>query len=587
MQNRKYLFAIIFATLTLPSLAQTSYVPLWAKENWFLQRLEIKAATNSDLNLSTVKPYMRKANVEVADSFRTMLLAGQNPANLTKMDEYNLNRFQANNKEYSQYTAEDFPDWNVKKPWGKYFFPTKGNLLEVNTKDFYLAVNPVFGGQLAKESDYDEKLFVNSKGATFRGLIAKKVSFDFFVADNQERGPQQFREFFGANEAVPGAGYYKRFKDKTADFFMTREGKLVYGGAADYLDARGSIGANVTKYINLQFGYDKNFIGNGYRSMFLSDFSSNSLFFKINTRIWKLNYTNLYMELIPNYIKGGDKLLDKKYATMHHLGINVNKWLNVGLFESVIFGRPNRYDFGYLLPVIFLRSIEQQNGSPDNANVGLDLKANIAKKVQVYGQLMLDELNIAKLRKDRTWWANKTGTQLGLKYVDVAGIDNLDLQVEWNRVRPYTYSHYDSVASYMHYNQPLAHPLGANFQEFIGILRYQPISKLYITAKVIGYKQGVDTVGSNFGSNPKKLYGTRSPVMLDGVMQNENGYNLVNGVQANCLYGSVLASYELFENLFIEASGVYRSYKLDGVKKNTSTFGIGLRWNMFRREYDY
>ena len=587
MQNRKSLFAILFAAISVPAFSQTTNLPLWDKANWFLNRLEIKAQRDPDLNMSTVKPYMRKAYVTVADSFRAMLLNGQNPANLTKIDQYNLNRFQANNKEYSKYSVDDFADWKAKKPWGQYFFPTKGNLLEVNTKDFYLSVNPVYGGQIGKEQDYDRKLFVNSKGATFRGLLGKKVGFDFFVTDNQETGPSQFRGMLGQYYSVPGAGYWKRFKEKPEDYYTTREGKQYYGGSVDYLDARGSVYANVTKFINLQFGYDKNFIGNGYRSLFLSDFSNNALFFKINTRFWKINYTNLYMELNPTFARGGDDLLDKKYSTLHHLGINVTKWLNVGLFENVMFGRPNRYEFSYLLPVIFLRSLEQQQGSPDNANVGMDIKANIAKRLQVYGQLMLDELNIAQLRKDRTWWANKIGTQLGIKYIDVANISNLDVQLEWNRVRPYTYSHYDSSASYMHYNQPLAHPLGANFQELIALVRYQPTNRLSVNVKVIAYKQGLDTMGTNFGANPNKDYDARTPIVLNGVSQAEVGYKMYNGVPANTLYASALASYELFENLFVEANAFYRSFKINGVSKNTSAVSIGVRWNMFRREYDY
>ena len=52
--------------------------------------------------------------------------------------------------------------------------------------------------------------------------------------------------------------------------------------------------------------------------------------------------------------------------------------------------------------------------------------------------------------------------KLGLKYIDVLGIDNLDYQVEWNTARPYTYSHYDD-ANYTHYNQALAHPVGSKF----------------------------------------------------------------------------------------------------------------------------
>ncbi len=105
----------------------------------------------------------------------------------------------------------------------------------------------------------------------------------------------------------------------------------------DYSDARGGVTFNAAKYIDFQFCHDKNFIGNGYRSLFLSDFGNNYLFLKINTKIWKLNYQNIFIELNPQFpteVRGQDLLLDKKYAAIHHLSFNATKWLNLGLFEA-------------------------------------------------------------------------------------------------------------------------------------------------------------------------------------------------------------------------------------------------------------
>ena len=48
--------------------------------------------------------------------------------------------------------------------------------------------------------------------------------------------------------------------------------------------------------------------------------------------------------------------------------------------------------------------------------------------------------------------------QFGGKYIDAIGVKNLDLQAEINIIRPFTYSHNDTIANYTHYNQPLAHP---------------------------------------------------------------------------------------------------------------------------------
>jgi hypothetical protein len=255
------------------------------------------------------------------------------------------------------------------------------------------------------------------------------------------------------------------------------------------------------------------------------------------------------------------------------------KWLNIGLFEGIIFGRVNHFDFQYLNPVIFLRHIEGTVGSPDNAVAGIDFKANAFHRAQFYGQLMLDEFILGQITKNTGYWANKYGIQLGAKYVDAFNINNLDLQFETNHARPYTYSHSDNVANYTHYNQPLAHPLGANFSEYIGIMKYQPLKKWNIYGRLIYFKQGLDSGGVNYGSNPFENYNTRPA---------DYGFFIGTGREAKCLNGLAQLSYEWKENLFLEGSLLYRTYRVANAPDNNSTMvTLGVRWNMFKRDYDY
>ncbi len=151
--------------------------------------------------------------------------------------------------------------------------------------------------------------------------------------------------------------------------------------------------------------------------------------------------------------------------------------------------------------------------------------------------------------------------------------------MENNRVRPFTYSHFDSVSDYSHYNQPFAHPLGAGFQEDIAILKYQPTRHLYLQAKMIYYKQGLDSLDRNFGSNPLLSYTSRTK---------DYGYNIGSGNLVKSLNTSFLISYELRENMFIDANVQHRTYnrELEG-NQSTSVFSLGFRWNMARREFDF
>ena len=561
----KTIVPLLFLLFPLGMLAQSTYLPQGTKHQPLLNRLEILLQRNDDLNLATVKPLSRKIAVRIAEHADSIQKAGGNL--LSRVDEYNLRSLLMNNSEWV--TGTDTSDFYSKKSLWNIFYKTKANLLEVNSKDFFFTVNPVFQQQLSFESgNSGDQLFVNTKGVTVRGLISKKIGFSAYITDNQERAPLFVQDRIIQNNAVPGYGFYKAFK-KTA---------------TDYIDARGSINFTAAKYLDLQFGYDKNFIGNGYRSLYLSDFGNSYLFLKINTRIWKFNYMNLFTELTPQTISinAGNKILDKKYTAMHHLSMDLTPWLNVGIFEAVVFGRENHFEFSYLNPVIFLRLAEQQNGSADNAFVGIDVKANVAKRFQFYGQMLLDEFVLKEVRSGKGWWANKFGIQAGGKYINAFNIKNLDLQGEINMVRPFTYSHFDSVANYTHYNQPMAHPLGANFVEAIGIVRYQPHPKWTTSGRLIVWKQGTDTADSNVGSNIFMVNTTRP--------SGDYGYKLPNGPRGTGVNAQLLVSYEVKENLFLEASALIRNLN-SGVEsigdRNASVFTAGIRMNMFRREYDY
>jgi hypothetical protein len=559
---------LLLSLLLLPSTstAQSTFLPQGSKFDHFLERMEILQQTNRELNITTVRPISRKLAVrvsELSDSLHKFYPYDE-LYHLSKVDQSALAALLMDNSEWVSGNKDSFLS---KKPLWNTFYQTKSHFYEVNEKDFFLAMDPAIQQTQSVESGNKQRVFLNSKGLTMRGMIAGKLGFSAYLTDNQERGPAYVMDRVAQFDAVPGAGYYKAFKTT----------------AVDYFDNRASIYFNAWKYFDFQFGYDKNFIGNGYRSLFLSDYSAPYLFLKFNTRIWKLDYQNLYMEL-TNQHHLGDYQYPKKYAVIHHLSYNATPWLNLGLYENVVFHRADHYDFSYLNPVIFLVSAQQQNGSPDKSTVGFDWKANIGHATQFYGQLLINEFVLHEvLHYGNGWWGNKQGLQLGLKYVDAFSVKNLDLQFETNMVRPFTYQHNDSVSNYSHYNQPLAHPLGANFIEFIAIARYQPAYKWNLEGKIIYYRQGLDSAGENMGGNIFENYDSRP---------RDYSFGLVSGIPANCVNISGYVSYEWKENLFLELSAAYRNYTVNDPtntyhNSSSAIFTAGVRINMFRRQYDY
>lgn len=542
MQSIKTFFKLLILLLPTQAISQTSYIIPGSKQYHFLDRLEIKTRA-AGLSYSVNKPYSRKLVMKDALSINDSIES----FNFSKIDRYNLNMLVASN-----------PEWINDTAMKNYLELSTVNGATLKNNKTTIVFSPVLGYTYGNETDNSDDPYKATIGFSTRAKIANAVGIDLYFTGNKERLPLYLNNYINRYPNIPGASTFKNNDN----------------GSAQYFDIRGSVTTTVAKVIDVQIGHDRNFIGNGVRSFFLSDFSGNAAFIKLNTRVWKLNLENLYIKLRPQL--GID---EGKYLRVNNLSINAAKWLNVSVFDAIVLGREKQFEMNYLMPVGFLRALEHQSGSPDNAMMGLNLKANLAGKFQVYTQLLLDELKLSEIKDNKGWWANKYAIQLGAKYIDAFGIKNLDLQAEANRVRPFTYTHFDTVSNYSHNNLPLAHPLGANFQEFIGIARYQPINKLYLEAKLVWYKQGLDSANRNLGNNILLDYDSRP---------RDYGWNTGDGNKATMLYASGFASYELFNNLFLEAGIITRNFKIQsGTDVKSTLVNIGFRMNLARREFDF
>ncbi|HHS96049.1 MAG TPA: hypothetical protein ENJ45_05610, partial [Phaeodactylibacter sp.] len=236
--------------------------------------------------------------------------------------------------------------------------------------------------------------------------------------------------------------------------------------------------------------------------------------------------------------------------------------------------RQNHFELQYLNPVILYRSVEHLIGSPDNAMIGLDFKWNFLQRIQLYGQLILDEFKFNELIIDRNgWWGNKYGYQAGLKYIDLFGIDHLDLQLEYNAVRPYTYTHGDSLANYTHYNQPLAHPIGANFKEAIAKMRYQVNPKLHFETRLLNITYGIDNDSTNWGTN----------IILNN-NHRERDYNntIAQGIHTNTLIFGFDISYQFYHNMYLDLNYFFRKQDSqdNSFDLQNNYFGGGIRINL-------
>ncbi|AQG81817.1 hypothetical protein [Spirosoma montaniterrae] len=592
MRHVVFLYCFFLSSLTLQ--AQSPFVPLNTDYYHLIDRLEIRQNRWAEGFHSSVKPYNRHSVIQLTDS----LLNNAN-RDLSDTDYFNYDYLRDDSWEWvsvkrdtarsDPFTRHLLPAPSVgdsRQPFLKHFYRKKADFYSLQTPDIDLHVNPVLHLGLGMESvsrqtepvsSNRQELFVNTRGLEVRGTIGKKLGFYSFFSDNQAILPAYIQDYgltysgsSGLGGSAPGEGFTKRFG--------------TYG--VDYLSARGYITFNALKVINVQFGHDKNFFGNGYRSLFLSDNSPQYLFMKFSTRLGKrFQYTNLFTHLQNTQVelRAGEDLIPPKFMAVHHLSVNVSDHINFGVFEAEVFSR-DRVDLSYLNPVILYRYVESHLGSADNAFIGIDVKANFLSHFLVYSQLMLDEFRLGDLMAGKGSWTNKFAFQVGGKYIDAFNVPNLDLQVEMNLARPYTYAHEASPTvnagqtNYAHYSQPLAHPLGSNFAEGIGIVRYQR-KRLSLNGTFGVMMTGTDPAPDfNYGGNILKDYNTR---------RSDDGNFIGQGRKTIINYGDVRASYMIRHNVFLEGRYMYR-FQDSQARSNTytnQTASFALRWNFPYRSW--
>ncbi|WP_216678800.1 capsule assembly Wzi family protein [Hymenobacter siberiensis] len=585
-----------------------NYVPLDADIYRLIDRYAIKFGADSLSDPHTsVRPYTRVAVAHLGERMLSPDSTATAVGSLSRSDRFNAQYLLKDNWANS---ARGASINQSAKPILTYFYRDQTDLYNVVTPDFTLRVNPVLLLSAGKDSQNSDGLrYVNTRGVQLEGTIDQRLGFYTFLADNQQAVPQYVQNRIQRDQIVPHEGYWKYFKTQG-------------GSQYDFFTARGGITYAASKHINIQLAHDRNFIGNGYRSLILSDYSSPYFFLKVNTRVWKFNYQNIFAELTAHK-ENADQVYSKKYLAFHHLSFDVTPNFNIGVFESTVLGGRNAqldslgryipgsrrtgFELQYLNPIIFYRAIEQQVGSADNALLGLDFKWNILHTAQLYGQVVLDEFKISEIRSGNGWWSNKQALQLGAKYIDVAGIRNLDLQMELNYIRPYTYQHESYYTAYTNYDQPLAHPMGANLTEVLGVLSYQPLPRLNLVAKAIYTEQGLD-YGYSAGGNvittgPLSTAVPGSPITT-GTIANYGGNPLLpygfhpmdygnrtgQGNKSRLLHTDFTATYQPRLNLFLDAKLIARhqTYSLTPALNGNEVYAsLAVRWNIAQRLHEF
>lgn len=491
----------------------------------------------------------------------------------TTLRPYVLN---ANDSLFLKEDSTTHKTWIGRKLWDEH-------LLQVRQPDFDLYLDFLPDFQIGRDFNNSKTTWLNTRGFYIGGRIGKQFTFYTSFYENQGVFPQYVDNSTRSTGVLAGQGEIRNYGN----------------GGFDYSYAAGRISYTPSKYFNFDLGYDRNFIGDGYRSLLLSDATAPYPYVKLTATVWKLRYMMMWAQMIDrespkfDYQNG----YRKKWGVFHYLDWNISKKVSVGLFENVIWQDADSlgkrgFDMSYLNPLLFFRPVEFANGSPDKVLVGLTAKYKMLPKFTWYGQFALNEFTAKEFFAGDGYWANKWGTQIGFRSFDIFKIPNLHFQGEMNIVRPYTYTARKPVVNgvvnpnngkptnnYVHFSQSLAHPWGANFEEFLGIVNYTWNRFDFRGQFTYGY-YGLDPQGMNYGKNILLPYDTRV---------SDYGNHIGQGITTKLYYGDLTAAYVLNRkyNLRIETGLTLRSENNTAGKNSTAIVSFGLRSSFRNLYYDF
>lgn len=450
----------------------------------------------------------------------------------------------------------------------------KEHFIMVNEDDIILSVDPIFNLQIGRDQEAKRNVYMSTRGVMVHGNVNDKFFFYTQFHENQARFVNYVDEFVNLYQVAPGQGRVKFLDNESFDFSQ----------------ATGGIAYTLNKHFDFSLANDKLFIGDGYRSLLLSDNAYSYPFLRMNMTFWKFRYSVIYAVLqdlkTPHDFDVG---FNKKYSTTHYLDINIGKKnkISAGIFETVMFkpAASRGYELAYLNPMLFLRPVENSLDSPDNVLLGLNAKWKINKHNTVYTQFMLDEFIIDEVKSGKGWWGNKQGIQFGFKSANLFKIKSMNFQSEINVVRPYTYQHRSEQQNYTHHNQALAHPLGANFLESVTMLNYRWRNFFgeikYQYAKT-AQDTGVDALGNpnNFGSDIFKSYIQHGP---------EYGHYLFDGLEGRLTSVELRINYLVNPktNFNIEIGTVMRKFSNALYENNSQLIYFGIRTSLENYYYDF
>jgi hypothetical protein len=445
----------------------------------------------------------------------------------------------------------------------------KENFLLFKGDDFWCSVDPILDleGGTDLSADSLDFLYWNTRGIRVQARFLEKIAFTTSVYETQAMIPEYLKNYIDAHgELRPSGNSYNQSNAVMPGYARTKAFKT---NGYDFAFAEGQLSIVPNEFFNFQMGNGNHFIGNGYRSLLLSDFSGNYPFMKFETNLWnkRIQYNAIYaihqnLYRLPAYTSV-ESTFERKLGTYHYLDFAITPKIHLGLFEGAQWRRTDSLgshepNWLFLNPVPFINAGIMANETAGyNHILGLNASWIFAEN-RLYGQAVFDNGGLG-------------GVQLGFKSMNLF-IPKLDVQIEFNAAGRTTYLAENKRYNFSHNNLAITHPLVTSFRESILKFNYE-FKEVFI-------------------SNTTNYYWNSSTGF------NEDRINIIHNNTSNILYVGEIhkALINHFEigyrfnrnyNLQAFASWMFRNGHGAGPDTHTNYLSVGLRTRMRNKTLDY
>ena len=437
----------------------------------------------------------------------------------------------------------------------------KKHLLEFKGKDYYVTISPVLDISTGKdiEDTIQRRMFQNTRGILIEVDLLDNFSFSTSFYENQSRVPTYESDYYNQIGELYPAG----------DSLYHTQNAVIPGGARtkifsndgyDYAYAIGSMSYTPSKSIRLSAGNNSQFVGDGHRSILLSDNSIIAPYYRVDWAINdKFNFVFMRSRLLNLLRRPSSGSVEAYYESkgysVNYLTYKPTEWANISLFEGSIWNRgdsitsTNSHPL-YYNPIPIISGLILNNKNEVSSLLGINTGVQLTSNHRIYGQVAINNFD-----------TDKIAFQLGYRGYRFFGLNDLMLQVEYNNVPNEFYSNTNPRMNYVHYNLPLAHTKGNGFQEFILRGNYE-YKRIYLDFKAVYY------ITENYSSS------SLLPI-----------YNSPNTTSEKSLITTTEAGYRFNRKLNLCLFGAATIRKTNTA--NTNFFNIGIRTALINHYKDF